>query len=91
VGDVPTVAEAGVPGYEFNSWFGLVMPAGTPAPILERMHADLVAVLRDAAVRKQLHDAGADPWPGTPAEMGARIRREIELTSNLIKKAGIKL
>jgi tripartite-type tricarboxylate transporter receptor subunit TctC len=89
--DVPTIAEEGVPGYEFNSWFGLVMPAATPAPIIERVHAELVAVLRDPAVRKQLTDAGSDPAPNTPAEMHAQIAREIELTAKLIKGAGIKV
>ena len=91
VPDVPTMAEAGVPGYEFNSWFGLVMPAETPAPILERVHTELVAVLRDPGVRKQLHEAGADPWPTSPTEMATRIKREIDLTARLIKDAGIKL
>jgi tripartite-type tricarboxylate transporter receptor subunit TctC len=91
VPDVPTFAEAGVPGYEFNSWFGLVMPAGTPAPILARVHADLVAVLRDPAVQKQLVEAGSDPAPSTPAEMRAQIQREIGVTSRLIKAANIKV
>jgi tripartite-type tricarboxylate transporter receptor subunit TctC len=89
--DVPTIAEEGVPGYEFNSWFGLVMPAATPAPIIERVHTELVAVLRDPAVRKQLTDAGSDPAPTTSAEMHAQIAREIELTAKLIKSAGIKV
>ena len=89
--DIPTFAEAGVPGYEFNSWFGLVMPAATPAPILTRVHTELVAVLRDPAVRQQLMDAGTEPAPGTPAEMAAQIKREIELTARLIKAAGIKI
>jgi tripartite-type tricarboxylate transporter receptor subunit TctC len=89
--DVPTIAEGGVPGYEFNSWFGLVMPAGTPAPILNRIHAELVAVLKDPGVQKQLVDAGSDPAPSTPAEMRAQVQREIALTSRLIKAANIKV
>ena len=91
VPDVPTAAEAGVPGYEFNSWFGLIMPAGTPAPILNRMNTEIVAVLRDPAVRKQLLDAGTDPAPTTAAEMASRIKHEIDLTARLIKEAGITL
>ncbi|TFY99823.1 Bug family tripartite tricarboxylate transporter substrate binding protein [Ramlibacter rhizophilus] len=91
VPDVPTIAEAGVPGYEFNSWFGLVMPAGTPKPILDKVHTALDAVLRDPAVRKQLVEAGSDPAPSTPAAMRQRIDREIAMTSKLIKDAGISL
>lgn len=91
VPDVPTMAEAGVPGYEFNSWFGLVMPPGTPAPILERVHKELVAVLRDPAVQQQLVAAGSDPAPSSPAEMRARIEREIAMTAKLIKDAGIPI
>lgn len=87
--EIPTIAEAGVPGYEFNSWFGLVMPAATPPAILARVHTELVAVLRDPVVHKQLLDAGTDPAPGTAAEMAAQIRREIQLTAKLIKTAGI--
>jgi tripartite-type tricarboxylate transporter receptor subunit TctC len=89
--DIPTIAEAGVQGYEFNSWFGLVMPAGTPAPILNRMHSELVAVLKDPGVQKQLIDAGSDPAPSTPAEMRAQVQREIALTSRLIKAGNIKV
>lgn len=90
VPDVPTAAEAGVPGYEFNSWFGLVMPARTPAAIVDRVHTELVAILNDGTVRKQLQDVGTDPWPSTPAEMAARIQHEIALTARLIRQAGIK-
>lgn len=89
--DIPTLAEAGLPGYDFNGWFGLVMPAATPPDILARVHTEMVAVLRDPTVRQQLLDAGTDPAPGTPAEMAAQIRKEIELTSRLIKTAGIKI
>jgi len=89
VPDLPTIAEAGVAGYEFASWFGLVMPAGTPAPILQRVHAETVAVLKDPAVQKQLHDAGSDPAPSTPADMRAQVQREIQVTARLIKSANI--
>jgi tripartite-type tricarboxylate transporter receptor subunit TctC len=89
--NVPTFAEAGVRGYEFNSWFGLIMPPGTPQAIVQRMHAEVAAVLRDPAVVKQLNDAGSDPQPTTPAEMRAQIQREIAQTSTLIKSASIKV
>lgn len=89
--EIPTIQEAGVPGYEFDSWFGLVMPAATPPAILARVHTELVAVLRDPGVRQQLMDAGTDPAPGTPAEMAGQIRKEIDLTARLIKTANIKI
>ncbi|TFZ02641.1 tripartite tricarboxylate transporter substrate binding protein [Ramlibacter henchirensis] len=91
VPDVPTLAEAGVAGYEFSSWFGLVMPPGTPATIVERVNRDVVAVLRDPGVRQQLVAAGSDPAPSTPAEMRARIEREITMTAKLIKDANIPI
>jgi tripartite-type tricarboxylate transporter receptor subunit TctC len=87
--EIPTIAESGYPGYEFISWFGLLMPSATPQVILTRVHTDLVSVLHDPSVRKKLFDAGVDPAPGTPEEMRARIKREIEISSKLIKAAGI--
>lgn len=66
------------------------MPAGTPAPIIERVHAALVAALRDPLIHQQLLDAGTDPAPGSAGEMAAQIRREIDLTGKLIRSAGIK-
>jgi tripartite-type tricarboxylate transporter receptor subunit TctC len=87
--EIPTIAESGYPGYEFISWFGLVMPSATPQAILTRVHTDLVSVLHDPAVRKRLADAGIDPAPGTPEEMRAQIKREIQISSKLIKAAGI--
>lgn len=89
--EIPTIAEAGVPGYEFNAWFGLVMPAATPAAIVERVHAELVAVLKDPAVRRKLLEAGAEPMPGTPSSMRAQIAREIEVTADLIRSANIRI
>lgn len=89
--DIPTIAEAGVPGYEFLSWFGLIMPAGTPPEILDKVHAAMVAVLTDPAVSRQMLDAGTEPTVSTPQEMAARIRREIDLTARLIKQAGIQV
>ena len=67
------------------------MPPATPSDIQARVHTELVAVLRDPAIRQQLMDAGTEPAPGTPAEMAAQIKREIDLTSRLIKSAGIKI
>lgn len=88
--EIPTIAEAAVPGYEFNSWIGIVMPAATPSAILTRVHTELMAVLRDPSVRRQLLEAGIDPAPSTQDEMRSRIKREIDVTAKLIRTAGIK-
>jgi tripartite-type tricarboxylate transporter receptor subunit TctC len=89
--EIATIAEAGVPGYEFDAWFALIMAAGTPAAIVSRMNTELTAVLRDPATRQQLMDAGVEPAPGTPAELEHRIRTELESTRRIIQSAGIRL
>jgi tripartite-type tricarboxylate transporter receptor subunit TctC len=89
--ELPTMAEAGVPGYELGSWFGLILPAGTPPEILKRIHTELTGVLNDPKVREQLLVAKTEPMPSTPDEMRNTIRREIQQTAALIKAANIKL
>ncbi len=89
--DVPTLAEAGAPGYAFNSWFGVVLPAGTPPDVLTRVHAELSAVLRDPAVTRPLLDAGIDPVIGTPQDMAAQIRREIDVAAQLVRSGRVKV
>jgi tripartite-type tricarboxylate transporter receptor subunit TctC len=89
--ELPTMAEAGVPGYELGSWFGLIMPAGTPSEIIKRINAELTRVLNDPKVREQLLAAKTEPLPTTPEEMHNTIRKEIQQTATLIKAANIKL
>ncbi|MDB5772379.1 MAG: hypothetical protein V7606_4713 [Burkholderiales bacterium] len=89
--ELPTMAEAGVPGYELNSWFGLIMPAGTPPAIVNRINAELTAVLNDPKIREQLLTAKTEPMPTSPEEMRTAIRNEIQQTAALIKAANIKL
>jgi tripartite-type tricarboxylate transporter receptor subunit TctC len=89
--ELPTMAEAGVPGYELGSWFGLIMPAGTPPEIIKRINAELTGVLNDPKVREQLLAAKTEPLPTTPEEMRNTIRKEIQQTAALIKAANIKL
>jgi tripartite-type tricarboxylate transporter receptor subunit TctC len=89
--ELPTMAEAGVPGYELGSWFGLIMPAGTPPGIIKRINAELTGVLNDPKVREQLLAAKTEPMPSTPEEMRNTIRKEIQQTAALIKAANIKL
>jgi len=89
--DIPTIAEAGVPGYEAVTWFGLLAPAGTPREIVSRLHADVVRALQDPAVKKRFIDDGAEPTPsGSPEEFAALIRAEIAKWARVIRDAGIK-
>ncbi len=88
--ELPTMAEAGVPGYELSSWVGLIMPAGTPAHIVARVNKELVASLSDPAVRQQLLNAKTEPVPGSSAEMRAAVAADIEKFAKLIKSANLK-
>ena len=88
--ELPTVAEAGVPGYELSSWVGLVMPAGTPAPIVNRINKELIAVLKDPAVRQQLINAKTEPVPGSSAEMRAAVTADIAKFAKVIKDAKLQ-
>ncbi|HET7365302.1 MAG TPA: tripartite tricarboxylate transporter substrate binding protein [Burkholderiales bacterium] len=76
--NVPPVAEAGVPGYEAMQWYGLLAPAGTPAAIVERVHAEAMVALRSPEMKARLAADGAAPLGTTPAEFGAYIKRELE-------------
>ena len=89
--DVPTFAEAGLAGYEATGWFGVVMPAGTPAEVIGRMNSELVAALKRGEVRERVIAAGAEPSPSTSAEFGALIRDEIAKWAEVVKASGAKL
>jgi tripartite-type tricarboxylate transporter receptor subunit TctC len=88
--NVPPVAEAGVPGYEAMQWYGLVAPAGTPAPIIERLNRETLKALRAADTRERLSSDGAEPLGSTPAEFAARIRAEIDKWTRVARAAGIE-
>ncbi len=87
--DLPTVAEAGVPGYEFSTWFGFMAPAGTPKPIIARLNQATVKALRSPELGKKLQVAGMEPQPTTPEGFGAMIRSEIAKWRKVIEQAGI--
>jgi len=91
VPDVPTVAEAGVPGYETNTWNSLVVPRGTPKAVIDRLNAEVVSILNMPAVRDRLRDQGADPDPGTPQQLLAHVQAEIARFTRLVKAVGIKI
>ncbi|MCC7486447.1 MAG: tripartite tricarboxylate transporter substrate binding protein [Burkholderiales bacterium] len=88
--EVPSIAESGVPGYEFFDWQGVVAPATTPAAAIGRLHAEIVKVLADPGLRSRITGVGAQAVGGTPRELGAFIRKELETWSVVVKAAGIR-
>ena len=86
---IPTIAEAALPGYQMNSWNGVVAPRGTPRPVIAKLNSELLAVMRQDAVRQRLSAQGLDPEPGTPQEFAAHIRAELVRFGKLIKTAHI--
>ena len=88
--DVPTIAEAGVPGYESSSWYGFVAPAKLPKDILDKLHAEIVRALKQPDVVEKLTNAGVIVVAGTPQEFAAHIRTEMDKSAKVIKAANIK-
>ncbi len=84
--DVPTIAESGYPGYELSTWFGLLAPAGTPKPVLDRLQAEVVKALKEPSVRARLGDY--EIFGSTSEEFGAFLNTEIEKTARIIKASG---
>jgi tripartite-type tricarboxylate transporter receptor subunit TctC len=87
---VPTVAEAGVPGYEFTNWFGLVAPAQTPRPVIQKLHADVSKVLQSPELRSELEKMGADVINNTPEQFGEQIQSDAQKWGEIIRKANVK-
>jgi tripartite-type tricarboxylate transporter receptor subunit TctC len=88
--DLPTIAEAGVPGYQATIWSGLLAPAGTPAPIIERLNREVVKAVRAPDFRAKLLELGAESVGSTAAEWGAFLRSEIEKWQKIAKRAGMR-
>jgi tripartite-type tricarboxylate transporter receptor subunit TctC len=87
--DVPTIAEAGVSGYESSGWLALLAPHGTPKPIIDKLNAALVAAISDATVRQRFTDLGAEPVSSTPEELAKFIVSEDAKWHDIIVKAGV--
>jgi tripartite-type tricarboxylate transporter receptor subunit TctC len=88
--DVPTVAEAGLPGFEVESWNGLLAPAGTPRPVIERLSEDLRAILAEPDMRARLAEQGAEPAPSAPDAFARRIRDDLAKWAGVVRAAGIQ-
>jgi tripartite-type tricarboxylate transporter receptor subunit TctC len=89
--DIPTFSESGVPNFDINSWVGLVAPARTPKPIVERLNAELNAALSDVGVRDRLAASGIAATPGTPEAFADVIHNDLALYGTIVKTAGIKM
>jgi tripartite-type tricarboxylate transporter receptor subunit TctC len=88
--DVPTLAESGVPGFEFTLWFGVWGPAGMPAEVVDKISKDVNRALADPGVRERLAKLGNDTMSMSPAQFSQFVRREVEDYARIIKAAGIK-
>ena len=89
--NVPTLAEAGLPGYEVSPWFAVFMPAATPKDIVAKVNAALLEAMKDPDVVKRFETIGAEPVGSTPEEMAQHLARESERWTKLIQERGIKL
>lgn len=89
--DLPTVAEAGVPGYEASTWFSVMTPTGTPAEAIARLNSEVNTILRMPDVRERLDTLGAEPMGGTPGDVTALIRADLAKWAEVVKAANIKI
>ncbi len=89
--ELPTVAEAGLPGYEATSWNGVFAPAGTPKEVVEKLNRELNAILRSPETRKYFADQGAEAGGGTPEQLGAFVKSEIAKWAKVVKESGAKV
>ena len=89
--DVPTMAEAALPGFSAFAWFGMMVPAGVPRDVVPKLHAQVVKAMEPADVRKRMEDLGAEVVAGTPEEFGAFQRSEVVKWAKVVKDAAIKV
>ncbi len=89
--NVPTIAEAGLPGYEATSWFGMFAPADTPAPVLAQLNKAIVKVLNQADVKKKISEQGAEAYSETPEQFAAFIQAEAAKWGKVVKESGASL
>lgn len=89
--DVPTLAESGLPGFQAVGWLAFFAPAGTPAPIVNKLNAALNKALAQAAVAEKLRQQGFEPAGGSPEELSTVVRRDMDFYGRIIRKVGIKV
>lgn len=87
--EVPTLAEAGLAGFDIGTWFGVLAPAGTPADVASRLSSEMVKVIRSPEFGAKMAEIGAEPVGNTPAQMAAQIRNDTERFARLVKQANV--
>ena len=86
--EIPTLMEQGVPDFDVSSWYGVAAPAGIPRPIMERLAAEIIGCLEDAAIAQRFRDYGAEPWPLPLAEYDAFMRAEVVKWAPVVAASG---
>jgi tripartite-type tricarboxylate transporter receptor subunit TctC len=89
--ELPTISEAGVPGFQTAGWFGVLTAARTPQPAIARLNAELSAVMEEPTLKERLIAQGAEPLSGPPDALRKHLAREVETWSKLIREAGLKV
>jgi tripartite-type tricarboxylate transporter receptor subunit TctC len=89
--DVPTLSEAGLGGFDIASWYGVLVPAGTPKEIVAKLHDEIVKILNMPDVKKRFAELGAEPVGDTPEQMAAQIKSETDKFAKLVKDANVKV
>jgi tripartite-type tricarboxylate transporter receptor subunit TctC len=89
--DVPTFVESGLPGFDVSSWTGIFAPAGTPRPVIDKLHRELAAVLRTAFVRERYAVLGIEPVGNSPQEFGDQVRADLARWEKVVKAANVRL
>ena len=89
--NVPTIAESGLPGFDYNLWVGLFAPAGTPVAVVDKINRDVNRVLREPEVKERMAALGAEPMTMTPAEFDKFMRVEMDDAAKVVKAAAIKV
>jgi tripartite-type tricarboxylate transporter receptor subunit TctC len=89
--EVPTVAEAALPGYAVTSWFAVFAPAGTPPAIVSLLNREINKALSDPGLRRQLADQGIEPAGGTPAQLAGHVRAEIARWRKVVAESGARV
>ena len=89
--EIPTVAEAGLPGYEFDVWYGMVLPGGVPAPVLAKTSTEIVRVMKGSALRERFMAAGLEPQGSSALAFAAQLKREIPTWQRVAREANISM